>query len=247
MRGFFSGRGAVGFRGSDFRSLPFLGSFKGLACSCCCCTLLGPAKPVSSRKSQDMCDEDDGIARETLRRLGGMTRSKLLEGGTTIVVDRKKREHAAYALSEIVYTTELHSSFPRLILFYFSSTSTAIRCSTPFSFCTHSSSLVASPPICSRESTRGCTHEIYTFSSTWSNDPRISFRLLMRESFNTRHHDFVFNFTNLSAFMTRCSTSSTGSLVSSATVWKVIVRSFTGLLNTLSISAIRHIFCRKNI
>lgn len=66
------------------------------------------------------------------------------------------------------------------------------------------------------------------------------------ESFSTRHHGLVFDVTNLSAFITRCSTSSTGSRVSSATVWKVIVRSLTGLLNTLSISAIRHIFCRKN-
>ena len=65
-------------------------------------------------------------------------------------------------------------------------------------------------------------------------------------SLSTRHHGFIFDVTNLRAFITRCSTSSIGSLVSSATVWKVIVRSFTGLLNTLSINAIRHIFCRRN-
>lgn len=68
LRGFFSGRGAAGSWGSDLRVLPFLASV-----SCCCSTLLGPAEPVSSRKSQNMGGDDGGMARETLRCLGGAT------------------------------------------------------------------------------------------------------------------------------------------------------------------------------
>ena len=51
--------------------------------------------------------------------------------------------------------------------------------------------------------------------------------------------------THLRAFMTRCSTSSSGSRVSWAIVWKLIVRSSAFRLKTDSMSAMRRIFCRR--
>jgi hypothetical protein len=51
--------------------------------------------------------------------------------------------------------------------------------------------------------------------------------------------------TNLKAFINKCSTSSMARRVSSAIVWKVIVRSYAFRLKTLSMSAIRQIFCRR--
>ena len=56
-------------------------------------------------------------------------------------------------------------------------TSGAMRSSTVCSFEPQAASLSASCPICSLESTRGCTHVICAFWSTWSREPLISFRL----------------------------------------------------------------------
>lgn len=47
------------------------------------------------------------------------------------------------------------------------------------------------------------------------------------------------------AFITRCSTSSLGSFVSFAMILNGSTRSLVGRLNTLSIKAIKQIFCRR--
>jgi len=65
------------------------------------------------------------------------------------------------------------------------STSGAIRFSTVFSLFTHWSSLFDSSPICCLDNTRGCTHVIWAFCSTWSMDPRISFRLRQKARMET--------------------------------------------------------------
>ena len=57
------------------------------------------------------------------------------------------------------------------------SNSGAIRSATPSNFLFHASSLSASFSICPRDNTRGCTHVITAFWSTWSIEPRISFKL----------------------------------------------------------------------
>ena len=57
------------------------------------------------------------------------------------------------------------------------SNSGAIRSATPSNFFFHSSNLSASLPICVRDRTRGCTHVITAFWSTWSIEPRINLRL----------------------------------------------------------------------
>jgi hypothetical protein len=57
------------------------------------------------------------------------------------------------------------------------SNSGAIRSATPSNFFFQPSSLSASFPICARDSTRGCTHVITAFWSTWSIEPRINLRL----------------------------------------------------------------------
>jgi hypothetical protein len=57
------------------------------------------------------------------------------------------------------------------------SNSGAIRSATPSNFFFQASSLSASLPICPRDSTRGCTHVTTAFWSTWSIEPRISFKL----------------------------------------------------------------------
>lgn len=51
--------------------------------------------------------------------------------------------------------------------------------------------------------------------------------------------------THLKAFMTKCSTSPTGNLVSLAIVSNLKVLSSLDLLKTLSIKAIKQIFCLK--
>jgi hypothetical protein len=56
-------------------------------------------------------------------------------------------------------------------------TSGATRCSTLLSLSIHAPSRVFSSPICPRDSTRGCTHVMCAFWSTWSNVPRINLRL----------------------------------------------------------------------
>lgn len=62
------------------------------------------------------------------------------------------------------------------------SNSGAIRSATPSNFFFQASSLSASFPICAPDNTRGCTHVITAFWSTWSIEPRINFRLKSLES-----------------------------------------------------------------
>jgi len=65
------------------------------------------------------------------------------------------------------------------------SNSGAMRSATPSNFFFQASSLSASLPICPRDRTRGCTHVITAFWSTWSIEPRINFKLTL---FSQYHH-----------------------------------------------------------
>ena len=66
---------------------------------------------------------------------------------------------------------------PALTDYADTSNSGAIRSATPSNFFFQASNLSASLPICVRDRTRGCTHVITAFWSTWSIEPRINFRL----------------------------------------------------------------------
>lgn len=82
-------------------------------------------------------------------------------------------ERTGYIKSPNSYYTQCRIHILQLL----TRTSGAMRSSTVWSFEPQAASLSASCPICSLESTRGCTQVICAFWSTWSREPLISFRL----------------------------------------------------------------------